>query len=72
MIEYIDTINRRFLTSVIKKSNERFQIVTDMLWHIDTKEMGVYEYGNYVLFVDSDLIQIVTPKNIYIKTLSVH
>ena len=72
MIEYITAINRRFLTSVIEKTRERFQIVTEMLNCIELGCMGVHEYGRYILAVERDKIQLVTPDKVYIKTLLIH
>lgn len=72
MIEYITAINRRFLTSVIEKTRERFQIVTDMLNCIELGCMGIHEYGRYILAVERDKIQLVTPDKVYIKTLLIH
>lgn len=72
MIEYITAINRRFLTSVIEKTRERFQIVTDMLKCIELGCMGIHEYGRYILAVERDKIQLITPDKVYIKTLLIH
>lgn len=72
MIEYITAINRRFLTSVIEKTRERFQIVTEMLNCIELGCMGVHEYGRYILAIERDKIQLVTPDKVYIKTLLIH
>lgn len=72
MIEYITAINRRFLTSVIEKMRERFQIVMEMLNCIELGCMGVHEYGRYILAVEHDKIQLVTPDKVYIKTLLIH
>lgn len=72
MIEYITAINRRFLTSVIEKTRERFQIVTEMLNCIELGCMGIHEYGRYILAIERDKIQLVTPDKVYIKTLLIH
>ena len=73
MIEYITAINRRVLTKIIEENKkERFQIVTDMLNCIELGCMGVHEYGRYILAVERDKIQLVTPDKVYIKTLLIH
>ena len=73
MIEYITTINRRVLTKIIEENKrERFQIVTDMLNCIESGCIGVYEYGRYMLSVEHDKIQLVTPDKVYVKMLLVH
>ena len=73
MIEYITTINRRVLTKIIEENKrERFRIVTDMLNCIESGCIGVYEYGRYMLSVEHDKIQLVTPDKVYVKMLFVH
>ncbi|HAU87484.1 MAG TPA: hypothetical protein DCW90_18960 [Lachnospiraceae bacterium] len=73
MIEYITAINRRVLTKIIEENKrERFQIVTDMLNCIESGCIGVYEYGRYMLSVEHDKIQLVTPDKVYVKMLLVH
>jgi len=72
MIEYVDRLNRRFLTGEIEKSKERFTIVTEMLACIELNDTGIHEYGCYMLAIESDKIQLVTPNKIYIKPLCLH
>lgn len=73
MVEYIHSINRRVLTNIIEeKKRERYEIVTDMLYCIDLKIIGIHEYGQYLLSIEDDKITLVTPAKIYTKTLFVH
>ena len=72
MIEYINAINRRVLTKIIEKKKERHEIVMDMLACIELKDIGIHEYGRYLLAIEPDKIQLVTPDKIYIKTTNIH
>ena len=72
MIEYITAINRRVLTKIIEKKRERHEIVTDMLACIELKDIGIHEYGQYMLAIESDKIQLVAPDKLYIKNLYIH
>lgn len=72
MIEYINAINRRVLTKIIEKKRERHEIVTEMLACIELNDIGIHEYGHYMLAIESDKIQLVTPDKLYIKTLRIH
>lgn len=73
MLEYIHSINRRVLTKIIKeKKRERYEIITDMLYCIDLKIIGVHEYGQYLLSIEDDKITLVTPVKIYTKTTLIH
>lgn len=73
MVEYIHSINRRVLTKIIEeKKRERYEIVTEMLGCIELNDTGIHEYGCYMLAIESDKIQLVTPNKIYIKPLCLH
>lgn len=72
MIEYVPVMNKRFLTQVMEKNKERFQIVMQMLMDIEYKEEGIHEYGQYLLAIKEHEIQLVTPQKIYIKPISIH
>ena len=72
MVEYMHSINRRVLTKIIEKKRERHEIVTDMLACIELKDIGIHEYGHYMLAIESDKIQLVTPDKLYIKTIHIH
>ena len=74
MIEYFDyPLSRHYLTKMIKEEQkERIQIVSQMVNAIKLKELGVHEFGKYMLSIENDKIQIVTPEKIYVKLLAVH
>ena len=74
MIEYIDyPLSRHYLTKIInEEQKERIQIVNQIVNAIKVKELGVHEFGKYILAIEQDKIQIVTPKKIYVKFLVVH
>lgn len=74
MVEYIKGgISRHYLTKIIKEEQkERIQIVSKIVNAIRSNKLGVYEFGKYMLSIEKDKIQIVTPEKIYIKTLLVH
>lgn len=74
MIEYIDyPLSRHYLTKIIKEEQkERIQIVNQIVNAIKLKELGVHEFGKYMLSIENDKIQIVTPEKIYVKLLAVH
>lgn len=74
MIEYIKGgISRHYLTKIIKEEQkERIQIVSQIVNAIKVKELGVYEFGKYMLSIENDKIQIITPEKIYVKLLTIH
>ena len=74
MIEYINGgLSRHFLTKIIlEEKKKRIQIVSDMVQNIRLNDLGVHEYEGYILSIENDKIQIVTPKKIYVKLLNLH
>lgn len=74
MIEHIySPLSRHVLTKLIEEEKrERIQIVSNMVDNIRWNEKGVHEYGKYLLAIEDDKIQIVTPKTVYIKLLYIH
>lgn len=74
MIEYIEGgISRHYLTKIIKEEQkERIQIVSQIVNAIRSNELGVHEFGKYMLSIEKDKIQIVTPEKVYVKILAVH
>ena len=74
MIEYIDyPLSRHFLTKLIEEEKrERIQIVSNMVKDIRLNNKGVYEYGRYMISIEYDKIQIVTPEKVYIKLMLLH
>lgn len=74
MIKYIDCgLSRHFLTKIIdEEKRERIRIVSDIVNSIRLNDIGVHEYGKYMLAIEKDKITIVTPKQVYIKRLMLH
>ena len=74
MIEYIDyPLSRHYLTKIIKEEQkERIQIVSQIVQCLRLNDIGVYEYGQYMLSIEDNEIQIVTPEKVYVKLLAVH
>lgn len=74
MIEYIDyPLSRHYLTKMIQEEKKtRIQIVSQIVHAIRSNELGVYEFGKYMLSIENDKIQLVTPEKIYIKLLTIH
>lgn len=74
MLKYIEGgISRHYLTKIIKEEQkERIQIVSRIVHTIRSNELGVYEFGEYMLSIEKDKIQIVTPQKVYVKLLAVH
>lgn len=74
MIEYIECgISRHYLTKIIKEEQqERIQIVSQIVHAIRSNELGIYEFGKYMLSIEDSEIQIITPEKIYIKLLTIH
>lgn len=74
MIEYIDyPLSRHYLTKIInEEQKERIQIVSQIVHAIRSNELGIHEFGKYMLSIEQDKIQIVTPEKVYVKILAVH
>lgn len=74
MIEYINGgLSRHSLTKMIQEEKkERIQIVSQMVQCLKLKELGVHEFGQYMLSIENNKIQIVTPDKVYVKLLTVH
>lgn len=74
MVDYIKGgISRHYLTKIIKEEQkERIKIVNKIVQCLKLKEFGVHEFGKYMLSIENDKIQIVTPEKIYVKLLAVH
>lgn len=74
MIEYINGgLSRHSLTKMIEEEKkERIRIVSNMIQSIQMNDKGVHEYGKYMLSIEDDKIQIVTPKKVYVKIISIH
>ncbi len=74
MIEYINGgLSKHDLTKLIEtEKKERIQIVSAMVQNIRLQDKGVHKYGQYMLSIEDDKIQIVTPGKVYVKLLRVH
>lgn len=74
MIEYINGgLSRHSLTKLIEEEQkERIRIVSNMIQSIQMNDEGVHEYGKYMLSIEDDKIQVVTPKKVYVKILAIH
>lgn len=74
MIKYVDCpLSRHYITKMIQEEQKkRIQIVNQIVFAIRSNKLGVYEFGKYMLSIEKNEIQIITPEKIYIKLLTIH